>query len=263
MLDLKKYVEDAARYVVREVEKLESQVDDRRKAGEQHLRDLAERVDELKRIESFFHDVSTLTPYSPGTALALVTSLFNEIKLVKNALGVPHLDSAVDEIEKLKRSKVPSNWRDHYRDLAAKERARAYQIVHAYEAYLLDLRSVGVLGAGASNSTVANLVRPFLDGTIDADGNITDTSEPSDPPVPAEPEYPHEQIIDTPLGQMSIWSDGPEPAGGRPLDRSMFGPHDYGEKNSGRCRHECQCWMGNFTSGGPVNPMGPCPKNPR
>lgn len=55
------------------------------------------------------------------------------------------------------------------------------------------------------------------------------------------------------------------------VDPMKFGPHDYpgapkppdGECWTSDCKHGCGCYAGPHTSGGPVDPFGPCPKNPQ
>lgn len=55
------------------------------------------------------------------------------------------------------------------------------------------------------------------------------------------------------------------------VDARKFGLHDYpgapkpldGECWTSDCKHGCGCWTGPHNSGGPVDPFGPCPNNPR
>ena len=48
------------------------------------------------------------------------------------------------------------------------------------------------------------------------------------------------------------------------VDPETHGKHDYYWPGDGsECRHGCGCWMGLDCGGGPVNPCGPCPKNPK
>lgn len=41
------------------------------------------------------------------------------------------------------------------------------------------------------------------------------------------------------------------------------GCHDSAGFYTSNCKFGCGCWMGSFRSGGPVDPFGPCPKNPK
>jgi hypothetical protein len=45
------------------------------------------------------------------------------------------------------------------------------------------------------------------------------------------------------------------------VDKEHYGEHDYVSRNVSQCR--CGCWMKPFTSGGPCDPFGPCPRNPK
>lgn len=47
------------------------------------------------------------------------------------------------------------------------------------------------------------------------------------------------------------------------VDAKKFGPHSYDEDGTSDCAHKCGCWMGPAASGGPVNPFGACPNNPK
>jgi hypothetical protein len=48
------------------------------------------------------------------------------------------------------------------------------------------------------------------------------------------------------------------------LDPKKYGPHDYGAEDSTQdCTHGCGCWAGPSRSGGPVDPFGLCPSNPK
>lgn len=47
------------------------------------------------------------------------------------------------------------------------------------------------------------------------------------------------------------------------VDDKLFSTHDYGVGDgTSDCAYKCGCWMGPCASGGPVDPFGPCPKNP-
>lgn len=140
---------------------------------------------------------------------------------------------------------VPARWRG----APHADRAFTYRVIAAADAI------IGCVPNSESIRKYEAIVKPFRD-SVNEDGSLRSGG------LPDEPEYPYETIIDTKHGPLSIWHDGEQKAG-KPVDRANFGPHDYGDKNMGRCRHGCNCWMGNFNSGGPFNPMGPCPKNPR
>jgi len=49
------------------------------------------------------------------------------------------------------------------------------------------------------------------------------------------------------------------------VDPAKFGEHKYrgAPHYTSDCEYECGCWAGPHRSGGPVNPFGPCPKNPK
>lgn len=49
------------------------------------------------------------------------------------------------------------------------------------------------------------------------------------------------------------------------VDPKKFGAHSYAEEEerTSDCKYLCGCWMGSCSSGGPVNPFGACPKNPK
>ena len=50
------------------------------------------------------------------------------------------------------------------------------------------------------------------------------------------------------------------------VSHRLFGPHAYdvqGAYNAGTRDCPCGCFMLSYSSGGPVDPRGPCPKNPR
>jgi len=46
------------------------------------------------------------------------------------------------------------------------------------------------------------------------------------------------------------------------IPSGVFGPHDYKSKGTSDCANGCGCWAGPARSGGPVDPLGPCPRNP-
>lgn len=45
------------------------------------------------------------------------------------------------------------------------------------------------------------------------------------------------------------------------VDPDHFGPHRYDITAGGDC--SCGCWMALSSSGGPVDPFGACPDNPK
>ncbi len=48
------------------------------------------------------------------------------------------------------------------------------------------------------------------------------------------------------------------------VDSKKFGPHKYIDcDGTSDCEYKCGCWMGPSRSGGPVDPFGACPKNPK
>lgn len=61
-----------------------------------------------------------------------------------------------------------------------------------------------------------------------------------------------------------VWAE----YGGRKIakhvDSEKFGPHKYIDcDGTSDCEYKCGCWMGPSRSGGPVDPWGACPKNPK
>lgn len=51
----------------------------------------------------------------------------------------------------------------------------------------------------------------------------------------------------------------------RKVDPKKFGKHAYdnGGYEQGIRECPCGCFMGSYSSSGPVDPWGPCPKNPK
>ena len=47
------------------------------------------------------------------------------------------------------------------------------------------------------------------------------------------------------------------------IDKDKYGPHIYADDGTSDCELKCGCWMGASRSGGPVDPFGPCPNNPK
>lgn len=74
----------------------------------------------------------------------------------------------------------------------------------------------------------------------------------------------HEEMCRWENAGHSVWIEDGEVKHSEPVPASLFGPHDYGDGDgTSDCEHGCGCWMGPFRSGGPVNPSGPCPNNPK
>lgn len=69
--------------------------------------------------------------------------------------------------------------------------------------------------------------------------------------------------------EMSQWIEDGEKMTAPKVDPDKFGPHNYpgcsGDvfMRTSDCSHGCGCWMGESRSGGPVDPFGRCPKNPK
>ena len=47
------------------------------------------------------------------------------------------------------------------------------------------------------------------------------------------------------------------------VDPKVYGSHKYEEDGTSDCAYGCGCWMGPARSGGPIDPFGPCPCNPK
>ena len=74
--------------------------------------------------------------------------------------------------------------------------------------------------------------------------------------------------IPTPLPtrRRSIWIESGVYFTALKISSRKFGKHVYmfpGAYENGERDCPCGCWMGNTNSGGPCDPFGPCPKNPR
>lgn len=63
---------------------------------------------------------------------------------------------------------------------------------------------------------------------------------------------------------MDVWWEDGEMKHSPKINPDIFGPHHYPNKNgTSDCSYGCDCWMGRYRSGGPVNPFGACPSNPK
>ena len=60
----------------------------------------------------------------------------------------------------------------------------------------------------------------------------------------------------------SVWYENGEVCHAEKIPETLFGPHGYTHDGTSDCSHGCGCWAGPTRSGGPVNPLGPCPLNP-
>jgi hypothetical protein len=63
----------------------------------------------------------------------------------------------------------------------------------------------------------------------------------------------------------SLWIENGVWFKARTVDKRRFGGHDYdnGGFEQGIRKCKCGCFMGGWSSDGPVDPFGPCPLNPR
>ncbi len=72
-------------------------------------------------------------------------------------------------------------------------------------------------------------------------------------------------LTTAPTVEMAEWVEDGNKRTAPAVDPEKFGDHDYGENpySTDDCRHGCGCWAGESRSGGPIDPWGPCPNNPR
>lgn len=62
---------------------------------------------------------------------------------------------------------------------------------------------------------------------------------------------------------MATWVESGAEKTAPEVDADKFGKHDYGDHfGTSDCLHGCECWMGGWGSGGPIDPFGRCPNNP-
>ena len=62
----------------------------------------------------------------------------------------------------------------------------------------------------------------------------------------------------------ATWVENGEHKHAPKVKPARFGPHDYpNEDGTSDCKFGCGCWMGPARSGGPTDPFGACPKNPK
>lgn len=74
----------------------------------------------------------------------------------------------------------------------------------------------------------------------------------------------HEEICKWKHAGHSVWVEDCKVCHCEKVLTELFGPHDYGKDDHTQdCAYGCGCWAGPSRSGGPVDPFGACPKNPR
>ena len=74
----------------------------------------------------------------------------------------------------------------------------------------------------------------------------------------------HEEMCRWKKAGHDVWVEDGEVCHAPKVPPELFGSHDYGDHDGTEdCRYGCGCWAGPTRSGGPVNPFGPCPRNPK
>lgn len=73
----------------------------------------------------------------------------------------------------------------------------------------------------------------------------------------------HEEICWYKKAGHAVWIEDGDVKHSYRVPPELFGPHNYPYYGgTSDCSHGCGCWSGQSRSGGPVDPAGPCPKNP-
>jgi hypothetical protein len=65
------------------------------------------------------------------------------------------------------------------------------------------------------------------------------------------------------MSRFSYWVEDGHYYKAMAVHASSNGPHDFDSDGTSDCKKGCGCWMGPARSGGPVDPFGPCPRNPK
>ena len=73
----------------------------------------------------------------------------------------------------------------------------------------------------------------------------------------------HEEMCRWEKAGHDVWVENGKVCHAPKVPPELFGPHDYADDGTSDCGHGCGCWAGPCNSGGPVNPLGPCPRNPK
>ena len=74
----------------------------------------------------------------------------------------------------------------------------------------------------------------------------------------------HEEMCRWKKIEHDVWVDNGNVCHAPKVPSELFGDHEFGDlDHTSNCVHGCGCWMGLTRSGGPVNPFGQCPNNPR
>lgn len=74
----------------------------------------------------------------------------------------------------------------------------------------------------------------------------------------------HEEMCRWEKEGHAVWVENGNVKHSPKVPEELFGPHGY--EFPGRttnCSFGCGCWAGPWSSGGPVDPLGPCPRNPK
>ena len=72
----------------------------------------------------------------------------------------------------------------------------------------------------------------------------------------------HEEMCKWRKEGHAVWVEGGKVKHAEKIPKTLFGPHGYVDDGTSDCSFGCGCWAGVCRSGGPVDPLGPCPLNP-
>jgi hypothetical protein len=61
----------------------------------------------------------------------------------------------------------------------------------------------------------------------------------------------------------SLWIENGIWYKARSVNKKKYGPHTYMINYNNPHECPCGCYMGGYSSSGPVDPFGPCPSNPK
>jgi hypothetical protein len=74
----------------------------------------------------------------------------------------------------------------------------------------------------------------------------------------------HDEVCKWTKEGHAIWYERGTLCHAEKVPLTLFSEHKYADHDgTSDCSYGCGCWMGPSASGGPVDPFGPCPRNPR
>ena len=73
----------------------------------------------------------------------------------------------------------------------------------------------------------------------------------------------HEEMCRWSKQGHAVWVENGKVCHAPRVPQELFGPHAYADGGTSDCANGCGCWAGSSRSGGPVDPLGPCPRNPK